>query len=212
MNWYNIEYPVFFVVLAFVLAGLYTKDGAGGVNELTLSSCHGRKKDFKARWIAGNLFAVTTYLIAIGVLIAEHAAVASLHGWNVSAQAYWFHSLLNITVGMGLLMKLTGGLLGVLVIANAVMLLSVRTKNMKITIILSLLLIWGIRKGAATYSYYQTNLLYPNKFSSDAVIENFIFIGNTLVPYFFIVIILSVIYLMILKLSMRNSHKKYSIN
>ncbi len=38
MNWYDLEYPVFFVVVAFALACTYAKDSLSGINELTLSA------------------------------------------------------------------------------------------------------------------------------------------------------------------------------
>lgn len=44
MNWYDLEYPIFFVVLAFALSCTYAKDSSSGVSELTISSAKGRKK------------------------------------------------------------------------------------------------------------------------------------------------------------------------
>ena len=44
MNWYDLEYSVFFIVVAFVLACTYAKDSLSGINELTLSAAKGRKK------------------------------------------------------------------------------------------------------------------------------------------------------------------------
>ena len=38
MNWYDLEYPVFFIVVAFALACTYAKDSLSGINELTLSA------------------------------------------------------------------------------------------------------------------------------------------------------------------------------
>ena len=43
-NYYGMEYPVFFIVLAFCLASVYAKDSMSGIDELALSSKHGRKK------------------------------------------------------------------------------------------------------------------------------------------------------------------------
>ena len=88
MDWYDLEYSVFFIVVAFVLACTYAKDSLSGINELTLSAAKGRKKDFRARWIAGNLFTATVYVIFIGVLFIEHGAVATFGGFGASAQTY----------------------------------------------------------------------------------------------------------------------------
>ncbi|MCI9151750.1 MAG: hypothetical protein HFI42_14940, partial [Lachnospiraceae bacterium] len=106
MNWYDLEYPVFFIVVAFVLACTYAKDSLSGINELTLSAAKGRKKDFRARWIAGNLFTATVYMIFIGVLLIEHGAVATFGGFGASAQTYWFNCIFNINIGTGMLFKI----------------------------------------------------------------------------------------------------------
>ena len=102
MNWYDLEYPVIFIVAAFALACTYAKDSLSGINELTLSAAKGRKKDFRARWIAGNLFTASVYIIFIGVLLIEHGAVATFGGFGASAQTYWFHCILNINIGTGI--------------------------------------------------------------------------------------------------------------
>lgn len=210
MNWYNIEYPIFYVVLAFVLACTYAKDSPSGVSELTLSSAGGRKRDFKARRIAGNLFTVTAYLIFVAVLVIEHGAIASLHGWNASAQTYWFNCFYNINIGTGLVMKLVGGLLGALVFANVVMLLSVKLRNTKVTSVISLFFIFGLVKLSSTYS--QIKLLYPIKFNSDAIVKDFVFVGEIMIPYYLLIIALTVIYITIIWLFMRNAHRKYYLN
>lgn len=88
MNWYDLEYPIFFVVLAFALSCTYAKDSPSGVSELTISTARGRKKNFRARWIAGNLFVASVYLVFVGVLLAEHGAVATFSGFSASAQTY----------------------------------------------------------------------------------------------------------------------------
>lgn len=210
-SWYVLEYPYFFVLLAFVLACSYAKDSASGVNELTLASFYGRKKDMKAKWIAGNLFTATAYLLFTGTLVIEHGAIASLHGWNESAQVLWFECLYNINLGTGLLIMMLGGLLGALVIGSFIMLISLKTKSTKLTAVISVAAIWLLIRLSATYSQIKL-LLNPIQFKSDSLVTQYLFIGTVAVPYFIVTLILAVFYITILKLLMRSSYKKYCLN
>lgn len=210
MNWYDLEYPVFFIVIANALACTYAKDSLSGVNELTLSAAKGRKKDFRARWTAGNLFTASVYMIFIGVLLVEHGAVASFGGFGASAQTYWFHCILNINIGTGMLFKIVGGLLGVLVFANFIMLLSCLSGNLKITSAASVLTVAALTRLSNTYS--QMKLFYPFQFGSDAVVEDFFFCGKLLVPYMAVVLILTVIYIGVFAFWLGRRDKKYYLN
>lgn len=210
-SWYMRDYPYFFVVIAFALACLYSKDSASGINELTLSSFHGRRKNMKARWIAGNLLAVTTYAIFVGILIIEHGFVASLHGWNAPAQTFWYECLYNINIGTGLTIMMLGGLLGVLVMANIVMLISIKTKNMKVTAVLSIAIVWVLVRLSSTYN--QIKLVFnPIQFKSDFLITNFLFFGDTLIPYLVVTFILGILYIVSLSFFTNRSFKKYRLN
>lgn len=145
MGWANVfgyfgmEYPVFFIILAFCLFGCYAKDSTNGMDELILSSICGRKRDMQARWIAGNLFTVVFYMIYVLVLIAVHGGIASLHGLGASAQTFWFECFHNFSVGTALLIVFFGGLAGALVMANLVMLLSIKLKNAKLTTVFGII-------------------------------------------------------------------------
>lgn len=210
MNWYNLEYSVFFIVLAFVLACTYAKDSSSGINELTLSTVRGRKKDFRARWIAGNLFTISVYLIFVGILLIEHGAVATFEGFGASAQTYWFNCIFNISIGMGMVLKIVGGLLGALVFANFTMLLSCILKNSKMVAISAVLIVIVLTKLSNTYS--QIKLFYPLQFSSDAVVKGFFFCGKILVPYIVVVLFLTIIYIGLIVFLLRRINKKYYLN
>lgn len=206
-------YPFFLVVLCFALACTYAKDSGSGISELTLSAKRGRKYDFRARWVAGNLFAVTVYLIYILILTAVCGLVASLHGWDVSGQICWYWSLLNINLGTGLLIKLCGGLLAALTVANFVLFLSCRLRNTKAVCAAAVLAVYWLNHYTGIYSGYdQLKLLSPMKFNSDSMVQDFIFIGNTIVPYCVSAVILAAVYLAVLCLLMRGSHRKYWIH
>lgn len=210
MNWYDMEYPVFFVVLAFALSCAYAKDSPSGVNELTISTANGRKKNFRARWIAGNLFAASAYLIFAGVLLIEHGAVATFSGFGASAQSYWYNCIFNISLGTGMILKIVGGLLGALVFANVVMLLSSIFKNSKVTSILGILLMAALSKSSNVYS--QIKLFNPLQFSTDAIVKEFFFVGEALIPYVIVVLLLSVLYITLFGLLIKRTDKKYYLN
>ena len=76
-----------------------------------------------ASWIAGNQFALSAYLIFVGMIIVVHGSIESLHGLDASAQTFWFDCIYNINVGTGLLLIFLGGLAGALVMANIAMFL-----------------------------------------------------------------------------------------
>lgn len=209
-SYFGMEYSVFFILLAFCLASVYAKDSMNGIDELILSSKHGRKKDMKARWIAGNLFAMTAYLIYVGMLLLVHGIIGSLHGFDASAQTVWFDCIFNINVGTGLLLIFFGGMAGTLVMANIVMLLSMRIKNSKAAAVAGIAVVWLLRKGTDTYS--QIRLMNPIVFGGNESAYNFLFVGTAIIPYFVVVLIVSIIYVAALWLIMRLSYKKYYIN
>lgn len=210
MNWFNLEYPVFYVVLAFTLACTYAKDSLSGVSEISLSAANGRKKDFRARWIAGNLFAASVYLIFIGVLLAEHGAAATFSGFDASAQTYWFNCIFNINIGTGMILKIAGGLLGALVFANFTMLMSCVFKNIKPASAVSVLAALALTKLSGTYS--QIKLLYPIQFSTDAVVKDFFFFGKILIPYAAVVMLLTIAYIGLFGSCLGRMNRKYYLN
>ena len=216
MGWANVfgyfgmEYPVFFIILAFCLSGCYAKDSTNGMDELILSSICGRKRDIQARWIAGNLFTVVFYMIYVLVLIAVHGGIASLHGLEASAQTFWFECLHNFSVGTVLLIVFFGGLAGALVMANLVMLLSIKLKNAKLTTVFGIIAVVLMFRQASTYS--QMKMLNPLQFKESALLTDFLFVGNAIVPYFVIAFLLSAAYITVCWLVLRLSYKKYCLN
>ncbi len=209
-GYFGMEYPVFFIILAFCLAGCYAKDSTNGMDELALASVCGRKKDMQARWIAGNLFAVTVYLIYVGMLIAIHGGIASLHGLGASAQTFWFECLHNFSVGTALLVVFLCGLAGALVMANLVMLLSIKIKNTKIAAVLGIIAVVLMFRQASTCS--QIKMFNPLQFKESALLTDFLFVGDMMVPYFVIALFLSAAYIVVLWLVLRLSYKGYWLN
>lgn len=208
--YFGIEYPVFLALLAFCMASVFAKDSVNGIDELSLSTKYGRNDDMSDRWIAGNLFAITAYLIFVGALIIIHGAIASLHGLDASIQSMFFDSVYSINVGMGLMIIFLGGLLGILVMANIVMLLSLLLKKTKISTIAGICVLVCLLKQVSTYS--QIKMFNPIQFKEYWLIRDYFFIGNIPIPYYMIVFVLSIIYIGICQIIMRYYYKKYRIN
>lgn len=209
LNWYAIQFPYFLVALVFTMAGVYAKDSEYGVDEMMLASKKGRQKDFKAKWISGNCFAATVYFIFVGVLMLEHGGIASLHGWNASAQTFWYDCIYNITVGTGTLLQFLGGMLGSLVIANLTMFFSAVIRNGKVSILAVLAILYALRR---FYSPYGLKKIFsPLYFGESFVVKDGIFIGEILVPCMVLVFVLSLFYILVFRLCIRSSAKKYHI-
>ncbi|MCI8549928.1 MAG: ABC transporter permease [Lachnospiraceae bacterium] len=213
MTWFNWDYSLVFFVLAFALAGLFSKDNTGGVTELTLSSKYGRGRNLNARWIAGNLFSASVYLIYLAVQILVNGAVGTLAGWNLSAQMLWCSCLYDMTLGEGLLIMFFGGLLGALVIGNVVMLFSVRLKNGKLAAVLAVIAVLLIRRTGSMEGLYGTiEVLSPMHFGKSSLIWMYRFVGNMAVPCFVVVSVVAVFYVAVLYTGVRLSYKKYHVN
>lgn len=213
-TWFIWDYSLVFLVTAFALAGLFSKDYTGGVTELTLSSKYGRRMNLNARWIAGNLFSASVYLIYLTVQIIVNGAIGTLAGWNLSAQMLWFDCLYNMTIGDGLLIMFFGGLMGTLVIGNIVMLFSIKLKNAKLAAVFSVIAVLLIRQtGSMDVWYYNIlELFSPIYFKNDTLIQRYLFVGNIAVPYFVAVSVVTVLYVAVLYTGVRLSYKKYHIN
>lgn len=211
-SWIEMEHNIFFIVLVFGLAGILAKDSIGGMDELGMATLYGRKKNIKARLIAGSLFTVTAYLIFIGTIVIEHGMIASLHGWNAAIQTFWNESLLNVNVGTAMLIKIIGGLLGALVIANLVMLFSMQWKNMKFAIILSFGVIWICIRLALIFKDYWVGVLPPVNFQTDKLISAYFFFGKIAMPYYILILIVASVYFGLIFFFMRRACQKYYLN
>lgn len=207
------DYILVFFVLAFALAGLFSKGNAGGVTELTLSSKHGRRRNLNARWIAGNLFAASVYLIYLALQIILNGAIGTLGGWNIAAQMMWYDCIENMTFGDALLIMFFGGFLGALVVGNIVMLLSITLKNVKLAATASVIAVLLIKTDVWKGLYRIIDLCNPMYFNTDWLFRaRYLFVGNTAIPYSALVPVIAILYVALLYTGVRLSYKKYRIN
>lgn len=209
---YSRQYIFVLVVIAFALSSLFSKDSNNGIDELSLASKFGRKKNMNARIIAGNIFAVVVYAMFIGNLLIQIGAVASLSGWNQSIQNMLYTCLYNISIGDGILIMLMQGLLVLLIITNLVMFISIKFKYSKLATVLSLASIWLIDR--LTYTT-DTLTLQLNPFyyvTSNISSSTYYFIGDIMIPYVLAFVGIGAMYLIIIRILTIREYKKYKLN
>ncbi|MBZ9607288.1 hypothetical protein G9F73_005540 [Clostridium estertheticum] len=214
---YESQYLLVLIVVGFALSSLFSKDSNNGIDELTLSSKFGRKKNMNARIIAGNMFAVAVYIIFIGTLLIEFGAVVSLQGWGVSIQNLWYTCLYNISAGTGILIMISHGILGVLIVANLVMLISIKVKYSKLATLLSLSSIYILERLTYTSNTLQLQLnpiYFANSFYSATpnAFEIYYFIGNIMIPYTLVFAVIACIYMLIIRCLTVRQYKRYKLN
>lgn len=215
---YGKQFWFVLIVLAFSLSSIFSKDSNNGIEELGLSSELGRKVNMNARIIAGNIFSAVVYIIFWLVLLLEHGAVYSLSGWGVSAQIYLYDALYNITYKEVILITFASGLLVTILIANLIMLISIKFKYSKISALTSVAIVYGILKLTETGDYFRLQLnpiYYAIRLSTSnnlAPFDIYYFIGDTMVPYSLLGLLLMIFYFVIIRILTVTAYKKYRLN
>ncbi|QQK08322.1 hypothetical protein [Miniphocaeibacter halophilus] len=208
--YYKTDYLLFCLVLVFGLSSLFSKDSNSGVDELSLSTKTGKGKNLNSRWIAGNVFILLGYGIYVLTLLITHGLIGSLHGLGASIQILEQTSAFNINIFQGILLVIFCGLLGGLVIGNLIMVISIYSKNMKFTILTTGVILFFMNNFMKTQNSFKQ--LLPLNFNNKMALlksGNYFFIGDTAIPYFIIVFILSVIYILVFYTLTRVKFKRY---
>ncbi|NFI82936.1 hypothetical protein FDA36_01955 [Clostridium botulinum] len=212
---YGAQYYLVLIVIGFALSSLFSKNSNNGIDELTLSSKFGRKKNMNARIIAGNIFAVVVYAIFIGTLLIEIGVGASLHGWGTSIQTMWLTCLYNISTGTGILIMILQGLLGILIVANLVMLISLKVKYSKLTTFISVFSIWTLIRLTNTTNSLQLQLnpiYFARHISFFREFDIYYFIGNIMIPYSLAFIAIAAVYMLVIRILTVRQYKRYKLN
>lgn len=207
---YSTQFRIVLIVLAFGLSGIFSKDSQNGVDEIALAATHGRKKNMNAKVVAGNLFAVLVYFISITITLVLNGTFASLHGLDASVQLLWHTSLYSMSLGMAMLVMFGMGLLGTLLFANFVMLVSLSTKYVKLSTVCSIASILILIELTKTTNMLQLQL-NPIYFSTVLQLDKPIFIGRLMVPYVIISGLISGVYFTIIRLFTKIQYKKYTL-
>lgn len=220
VGWYNIivaygqQFIVLLIVIAFSLSSIFSKDSSNGIEEISLSTMYGRNKNMNGRLIAGNIFAVIVYLLFLVVLMLIHGSISTLAGFNTSIQIYWYVCYYNISFGFGVLVMFFWGLLAVLVVANFVMMISIKARYVIVTTILSVSSVLYLKQ-LTVYSNPIALQLNPFFYATRLTTSNLVqfdiphFIGNTLIPYSVLTIIITIVYILIITLFTKQAFKKY---
>ncbi|MGL5713570.1 MAG: hypothetical protein ACRCXT_13770 [Paraclostridium sp.] len=209
---YSVQYLFVIMVVAFALSSIFSKDSNNGIDELTLSSKFGRKKNMNARIIAGNIFTLVVYILFIGTLLIEIGAVVSFKGWTQSIQNLWHTCIYNISAGQGLLIMMLQGLMVIFILANLVMFMSIKFKYSKVSTIISLASIWLIERLTYTSNTLQLQL-NPLYYSRSTIgYTTYYFIGDIMIPYVVAFIGLAVIYMLIIRFVTIRQYKRYKLN
>ncbi|MGL5712750.1 MAG: hypothetical protein ACRCX2_07005 [Paraclostridium sp.] len=209
---YGAQYIFVLIVIAFALSSFFSKDSNNGIDELSLSSKFGRKMNMNARIIAGNIFAVVIYTMFTLNLLIQIGAVASLSGWNQSIQNMLYTCLYNISIGDGILIMITQGLLVMLIITNLVMFISVKFKYSKLATILSLASIWLIDRLTYTTDTLSLQLNPLYYVTSTISSSTYYFIGDIMIPYVLAFVGIGAMYLIIIRILTIREYKKYKLN
>lgn len=204
------QYWLLLIVISFALCGIFSKDSRNGIDEISLASAYGRKKNMNAKVIAGNLFSISVYFIFIATILILHSIFASLDGWGASVQLLRRTSLYNISIGTTILIMLAMGLLGTLLVANFVMLVSISTKYVGLSAVCSIASLLMLVELAKTKNMLQLQL-NPIYFSTNIPLDTPIFISNVMMPYFFVSALIAILYLTIIRFLTIRFYKRYTL-
>lgn len=204
------QFWILLIVLSFGLSGIFSKDSSNGIEELSLASKNGRNKNMNAKIISGNLFSIIIYLIFITIILILNGIFASLHGLDGSVQLMWRTSLYNMSLGTAMLIMFFMGLLGTLIIANFIMLISMITKYVKLSTICSISSVLILVKLTKTLNMLQLQL-NPLHFSTVLQLDKPIFIGDLMLPNVIVSALIGIVYLTIIVAVTKTQYKKYAL-
>ncbi|MGL5379342.1 hypothetical protein [Clostridium sp.] len=196
---YQKYFWVFLVAISFLLCGVFSKDSVGGIDELSLSSTYGRKKNMNAKVIAGNIVALCGYFLFVSVILFINGIFASLHGVNGSVQLYWRTCIYNLSIGQAILILFAMGLVVTILIANIILLLSIIIKYVKLSGLLSICSIYFMVEFAKTNNMLKL-LINPIYTATNLKLDIPIFIGNVMIPYPLIAVAILIVYLISIRL------------
>lgn len=210
---YNNSYIIMLMIIGISLSSSFSKNGKNSIGELELSSKFSRDKGMDVRLISGNIFIIIVNVLFILTILIQNAFIFSLSGFNTSIQISWFGCIYNISLGVGLIILCLFGLLGSLIVGNLVMLISIKLKNNIISTAISLFLIFtlnGLTKTMNAWVLMFNPIYFSKHFSSlSGDYSLYTFIGNIAIPYWALVIFLSIIYILIIYTLIRREYKKY---
>lgn len=212
---YNEQFLFMLLVIGIALSSLFSKDSNNGVTELSLSSKLGRRANMNSRILAGNLTATIIYLIFTLVLLLEIGIVASFQGFNLSIQNIWLSSTYNISIGSGFLIMLGYGYLVSIVVANLVMLVSIKIKYHMVSAIVSVGGIWflnGYRSNSFLAQFNPIGAIKNFSSTRQNAFNIYYFLGDIVIPYTVALLGIMVIYLIVIRWVTVLHYRKYKLD
>ncbi len=211
---FNNQFILVIIVIMFISPQLFVNDTTNGIDELSLTSKLGRKPNMKIRVTVTNLIVILTYLIFIINLIILVGGICSLSHLSQSAQNFYKYCIYNLTLGETLIIDILKGLLVIILITNLVILVSIKLRNIKISLIASLGILLFIDRLRYTDNILK---LLPNPlfYVSPVVSIEFplyYFIHDYVISYIILFIPIGLLYLLLLKILIGREYKKYKIN
>lgn len=196
---------LFFMFLAFILCESFARNSSKGIDKVTLSTKESRQKLIPYKLRASCLFATVAYLLYLLILLLFHAVVYTLGGWDSSVQlgTLTFYSMNALQEG---LIYMAMGYIATLVVTHLILLLSVIVKRGRAVLVVSLLyfyLVHHYQMGRGPLIERMMTFM-PQNFVNDLLsIDQLFFVGNLVLPYVYVALLLSAVYMLIIRVGIR---------
>lgn len=141
---YRKTYLFFFVFIILCLSDAYRKKAMSGVDEISLISKSGKGKFMFSKTISRLLFIALLFSMYYAcILLISILINGGVNGWKTSIQLYESASIFSVTLGEAIVILYFTGLMGVLLISQTTLLISMISKNLKFTLsATSFFLLW----------------------------------------------------------------------
>lgn len=204
----------FAIFLSVLFASAFQKNSTVGMSEITLYNRESRKRLYGHKIFAQLLFGASVYLMYILSILLIVGVIYGLHGWNSSIQFIDSMNIFSLKVWQGILFKIAVGLLATFIYVYFISFLSLLLKNDKGTIVVFTLLevlLTYKSNWLANTSEVVFNLLPQNFIRGILSTNKLFFIGDQIVPYGFVTIMVGCLYILILEFASKWLLRDYYI-
>jgi len=206
---------LFLIILSFILCDVYGKNNGKGIDQITLSTKESRRRLIGYKNLSAIVVTTILYASYIGILLLYTAAVCTLHGWDASAifgvsTFYYSLNMLEMT-----LICILMGYIASLVITYLILFLSSVTKRGYMVTVLMLPFLYIINKySLGTFEPFKSMMPYmPQNFVNQSIsLYTVRFIGDTILPYAAVGLLLGMLYIILLRIGISISMKNYYLH
>ena len=220
-GWHQIDYNmgitfyVFLIYIAFMFCDFFAKDSENGIEQMALSTQESRRSLFIRKLHAAVIFSSVAYLCYVGLLLIYHGIIYSLHGGNSSVQFLEGLYIFSLTTWQAMFIKIIAGYFATMVITHLILFLSALIKRGKVALLICGIYLYLVNDYGASVSNVVQKLMYfmPQRFIHQVLSTNKLtVIGSFVIPYAVIAILLSIVYMLILRLASKIVMKHYYIS